>query len=176
MSYRVRVLRTDDLPIVTEIYNAACHAKESTHGRRLWGVREMNDFLFESSPAFEAYTCVDNGTVVGWTALTRYSVREDVEHTAEMSLYVQRSFRRRGIGSILANTLLHRAEFLNLHCIFAMVFADMPHAVSFAEKQCGFLVTGRLPEIFSDSGKYSDILVFEKLLAGDPGSYISGSS
>lgn len=174
MSYRVRLLRTDDLPIVTEIYNAACHAKESTHGKRPWSVREMNDFLFESPPSFEAYTCVDNGAVVGWTALTRYRVREDVRHTAEMSLYVQQSFRRRGMGCALANTLLHRAEFLNLHCIFAIVFADMPHAVSFAEKQCGLLVTGRLPEIFCDCGKYSDILVFEKLLAGEPNRYSPG--
>ncbi|MFG3594565.1 GNAT family N-acetyltransferase [Bradyrhizobium sp. RDI18] len=164
MSYQVRRLRTGDLPSVTEIYNAACHARESTQGTRPWSVKEMQEFLFESHPSFESFTCVDKGAVVGWTALTRYRVREDVKHTAEMSLYVQESFRRKGVGSVLAYTLLNRASLLNLHCIFAMLFKDMPDSISFAERKCGFSVAGCLPEIFSCSGKHYDLLVLERLI------------
>ncbi|XSC42568.1 N-acetyltransferase family protein [Bradyrhizobium sp. RDT10] len=164
MSYQVRPLRKGDLSSVTEIYNAACRARESTQGTRPWSVEEMKEYLFETRPSFESYTCVDKDTVVGWTALTRYRVREDVKHTAEMSLYVQESFRRKGIASALAHTLLNRASILNLHCIFAIVFKDMPHVVSFAERKCGFSVAGCLPEVFSDSGKHYDILVFERVI------------
>ncbi|MHC4049470.1 GNAT family N-acetyltransferase [Bradyrhizobium sp. 25ACV] len=164
MSYQVRPLRTGDLPSVTEIYNAACHARESTQGTRPWSVNEMKEFLFEQRPSFESYTCVDEGAVVGWTAFTRYRVREDVRHTAEMSLYVQESFRHKGIGSILAKTLLNRANSHNLHCVFAMVFKDMPDVVSFAERNCGFSLAGCLREVFSDNGKHYDILVLERLV------------
>ncbi|UPK05834.1 GNAT family N-acetyltransferase [Bradyrhizobium sp. 170] len=160
---QVSPLRTDDLPSVTEIYNAACHARESTQGTRPWSVKEMEEFLF-ASPSFESYTCVNNGSVVGWAALTRYRVREDVKHTAEMSLYVQKSFRCKGAGSALAYTLLNRASLLNVHCIFAMLFKDMPDSVSFAERKCGFSVTGCLPEIFSGSGRNYDLLVLERLI------------
>lgn len=125
----------------------------------------MKAFILEGSPSFESYTCMDNGTVVGWTALTRFCVREDVKHTAEMSLYVQESFRRQGIGTTLARTLLNRARILNLHCVFAIIFKDKPHAPSFAETKCGFTVAGCLPEAFSDSGKHYDVLVVEKLIA-----------
>lgn len=163
MSYQVRPLRTGDLLSVTGIYNAACHARESTHGTRPWSLNEMKQFLLELRPSFESYTCVDKGTVVGWTAFTRHHVREGVQHTAEMSLYVQESFRRKGIGSALAHILLSRAAILNLHCIVAMVFNDMPDVISFAEKRCGFSVAGRLPEVFSEGGKHYDILLLEKL-------------
>lgn len=165
MSYQVRSLRATDLPSVTEIYNIACHARESTQGTRPWSLKEMNEFLFESTPSFESYACVDNGTVVGWTALTRYRVREDINETAEMSLYVRPVFRRMGIGSALARTLLARASILNLHCIFAIVFRDRPNVVSFAERKCGFSVSGCLPGVFSDGAGHCDLLVFERLFA-----------
>lgn len=164
MSYEVRPLRTGDLPSVTEIYNAACRAKESTQGTRLWSVKETEEFLFESHPSFESYTCVAKGAVVGWTAFTRYRVREDLKHTAEMSLYVQESFRRKGIGSALAHTLLNRASILNVHCIVAMAFENRPNDVAFAERKCGFSVAGCLPEVFSDGGKHFDVLVLERLI------------
>ncbi|MBH5390639.1 GNAT family N-acetyltransferase [Bradyrhizobium diversitatis] len=162
MSCQVRPLQTADLPTVTEIYNAACQARESTQGTRPWSVNEMKEFLFESRPSFESYAYVDKDAVVGWTALTRYRVRDDVEHTVEMSLFVQESFRRRGVGAALAHTLLNRAIILNLHCIFAMVFKHKADVVSFAERKCGFSVTGCLPEVFSDSGNHYDILVLER--------------
>lgn len=165
MSYQVRALQAVDLPSVTEIYNAACRARESTQGTRPWSVREMKEFLFESRPSFESYVCVHNGGVVGWTALTRYRVREDVEETAEMSLYVRPAFRQKGVGAALAQTLLARASILNLHCIFAIVFKDMPTVISFAQKKCGFSVVGCLPEVFSDSETHYDLLVFERLMA-----------
>ncbi|WP_342734189.1 GNAT family N-acetyltransferase [Bradyrhizobium sp. B117] len=165
MTYEVRPLRLDDAPSVTEIYNAACMAEESTHGFRRWNVNEMKHFLFERHPTFDSYACVHKGAVVGWTAFTRHNVLEGYQHTAEMSLYVQDSFRFKGVGSALAHTLLNRARCLNLHCILAMVCKDMPHVVAFAERKCGFSVAGCLPIVFSHSGKYRDILILEKLVA-----------
>lgn len=165
MSYQVRALQTVDLPSATEIYNAACRARESTQGTRPWSVREMKEFLFDSHPSFESYACVHKEIVVGWTALTRYRVREDVEETAEMSLYVKPEVRKRGIGTALAQTLLARASILNLHCVFAIVFKDMPNVISFAERKCEFSMVGCLPEVFSDSETHYDLLVFERLMA-----------
>ncbi|MGY8669198.1 GNAT family N-acetyltransferase [Bradyrhizobium sp. UFLA05-109] len=164
MSYEVRPLRSGDLPSVTDIYNAACCARESTQGSRPWTVKEMKEYLFESPPSFESYACVEKGVVVGWTALTRYRVREDVKHTAEMSLYVQETFRRKGIGAALAQTVLDRATTLNLRCIFSMLFNGVPEIASFAEKKCGFSLAGCLPEVFCHRGKQYDILVFERLM------------
>ncbi|ASY61067.1 putative acetyltransferase (plasmid) [Sinorhizobium sp. CCBAU 05631] len=125
----------------------------------------MQEFLFESRPALASFVCVDKGSLVGWTAFTPFRVKEDAEHTAEMSLYVHGSFRRKGVGMALAHTLLNRASLLDLHCIFAIVFKEMPEVVSFAERNCGFSVAGCLPEVFSDNGKYYDVLVLERLIA-----------
>ncbi|MFA1621998.1 N-acetyltransferase family protein [Rhizobium mongolense] len=168
MSYQVRPLATGDLRSVTKIHNAACRAGESTEGTRPWSIQEMREFMFESRPLFESYTCVDKGAVVGWTALTRFRVKEDAKHTAEMSLYVQEAFRRKGIGSALAQTVLNRASMLNLHCIFAMVFKEATGVISFAERKCGFSVAGCLPEVFSDGEKHYDIFVLEKLISPPP--------
>ncbi|MER8917370.1 GNAT family N-acetyltransferase [Mesorhizobium sp. M0761] len=162
MSFQVRPLRTGDLPSVTKIFNAACRARESTEGTRSWSTNEMGEFLLKSRPSLDSYTCVDKGAVVGWTAFTPFRVKEDAKHTAEMSLYIEEPFRRKGIGLALAQTLLARATILDLHCIFAMVFKDMPDLTSFAVRKCGFSVAGCLPEVFSHSGKHHDILVLER--------------
>lgn len=164
MRHQVVRLRTEDLRSVTDVYNAACRARESTQGTRPWSVDDMNTFLFETRPSFESYCCLINGAVAGWAAFTRYSVKEDVKHTVEMSLYVQKSFRRMGVGTALANTLLKRARILDLHCIFAIVFREPPYVASFATGKCGFSDVGCLPEVFSDEGKHHDLLVLEKLM------------
>ncbi|MES0063992.1 GNAT family N-acetyltransferase [Mesorhizobium sp. M0041] len=166
MSYQFHPLRTDDLPSVTKIYNVACRARESTEGTRPWSINEMREFLFEGQPSLESYMCAYKGAVVGWTAFTPFRVKEDANHTAEMSLYVKESFRRKGIGTALAQTLLNRANILDLHCIFAIVFKDMPDVISFAERKCGFSVAGCLPEVFSDGGEHYDLLLLERLVEG----------
>jgi len=164
MRHQIVRLRTQDLRAVTDIYNAACRSKESTQGTRPWSVDEMRTFLFETRPSFESYSCLIDEAVAGWAAFTRYSVKEDVKHTAEMSLYVQEPFRRRGVGTGLANTLLNRARILDLHCIFAIVFKEPSYVASFAERKCDFSVVGCLPEVFSSGGKHYDLLVLEKLM------------
>ncbi|MEI9426208.1 GNAT family N-acetyltransferase [Mesorhizobium sp. Cs1299R1N3] len=166
MSYQVRPLRIDDVPSVTEIYNIACRARESTEGTRPWSINEMRELLFESHPSLGSYTCVDKGAVIGWTAYIPFRVKEDADHTAEMALYVHEQFRRKGIGSDLARTLLNHATILDLHCVFAIVFKDMPSVVSFAERKCGFSVAGCLPEVFSHGGKHYDLLVLERSIDG----------
>lgn len=164
MQYEVRRLQTDDLPEVTDIYNAACRNRESTQGRRPWSVTEMNEFLFARCTSFMACTCVSNGGVIGWTALTRHHDNEGLRQTAEMSLYVQGAFRRKGVGSALADAVLSQASAANLHCIVAMIFADTPSAISFAERKCGLSVVGCLPEAFPGSEANYDILVLQRLI------------
>lgn len=165
MSHQVHPLQMADLERVTDIYNASCHARESTQGMRPWSVQDMKEFLFLSHPSYESYTCMASGTIVGWAALTRLRVPEDVRHTAEMSIYVHEPFRHSGIGTALAHTLLNRARILDVHCIFAMVFGDSRGAVSFAQNRCGMSLSGCLPEIVSDRGKHYDVLILEKLMA-----------
>jgi|GEM_PF-500911 len=165
LSHELRLMQIDDLPGVTGIFNAASRARESTHGMRLWGVDEMRKFLFESPPIFESFVAVSDGGVVGWTALTRHHLRDGYKHTAEMSLYVQPSFRRKGIGTALAETILSRASALNLHNILAIVFKDVPYVIASAEKRFGFSIAACFPEAFDDNGKYHDILILEKLVA-----------
>lgn len=165
MLYEVRRLQTGDLPEVTDIYNAACRDRESTQGRRPWSVTEMNEFLFARRPSFAACTCMSNGSVVGWTALTRHHDNEGLRQTAEMSLYVQGSFRCKGVGSALAHAVLSRASTANLHCILAMIFADIPNVISFAERKCGLSIAGSLPGAFPDNGTNYDILVLQRLIA-----------
>ncbi|MGY4509453.1 N-acetyltransferase family protein [Bradyrhizobium sp. USDA 3650] len=164
MSYQVRRFQVGDLPAATQIYNAACQARESTWGTRCWTVKELNQILFELRPLFDSYTCTHEGALVGWAALTRHHAREGLKHTAEMSVYVQEPFRGKGVGAALARTLLSRASILNVRCILGMVFKDMPRVVSFAERKCGFSVVGCLPEIFSQGGRHYDILMLEKLV------------
>lgn len=161
MQYEVRRLQTADLPEVTDIYNTACRNRESTQGRRPWSVTEMNEFLFARRPSFVA---LSNDSVIGWTALTKHHDNEGLRQTAEMSLYVQGAFRRKGVGSALAHAVLSRASTANLHCILAMIFADIPNVISFAERKCGLSVAGRLPGAFPGNGANYDILVLQRLI------------
>lgn len=104
MRCELRRLQTGDLPEVTDIYNAACRHREATQGIRAWRSAEINEFLFALRPSFVSHTCIRKGDVIGWTALTRHHVNEGVRQTAEMSLHVQGSSRRRSWVSACARS------------------------------------------------------------------------
>ena len=104
---------------------------------------------------------VDNGSVLGWAALTPVSGRCVYAGVAEVSVYVAGSARGKGIGKQLLQALIAASEKNNLWTLQAGIFPENESSIKIHE-DCGFRIVGRREKIGRMNGSWRDTLLLER--------------
>jgi phosphinothricin acetyltransferase len=152
----VRPMSPGDWPAVERLYAEGIATRNAT---------------FETAPPtweeFDAgrltghrLVAVEDGTVLGWAALSRVSVRECYAGVAEHSVYVAESRRGRGIGLALLSALVAGAEADGIWTIQTNVFPENGATVKLHER-VGFRLVGRRERIAQLDGEWRDTLLLE---------------
>ncbi|HSC90045.1 MAG TPA: GNAT family N-acetyltransferase [Gaiellaceae bacterium] len=103
----------------------------------------------------------DDGTVVGWAALTPYSDRCAYAGVAEDSVYVAADARGRGIGTTLLRALVAGAEADGIWTVQAGVFPENRGSLGLHEA-CGFRIVGVRERIGRLDGVWRDVVLLER--------------
>ena len=106
---------------------------------------------------------VSAGDVVGWGSLNSFNPRPAYDHVVDLSVYVERGWRGRGVGHALLQHLLPLAKTLGYH---KMVLATLPdNAMGLAlYRRMGFTPVGVYHEQGRLDGRWVDVLIMERLL------------
>jgi phosphinothricin acetyltransferase len=105
------------------------------------------------------------GAVAGWASLNVFNARRAYDHVADLSIYVERGWRGRGVGRRLLEALVARARAIGYH---KLVLAAFPfnEAGMQAYRRAGFREVGVYREQGLLDGKWVDTIVMEKILEG----------
>ena len=106
-----------------------------------------------------------DGDIVVWGALTRWGLRPAYRHTSEVSVYVDRESRGRGIGQAMTEALIAEADRLGHHALISQVVSDNEASIKVAER-LGFERVGLLKEVGRKFDRWLDVVVMERLLIG----------
>ena len=104
---------------------------------------------------------LSGGRVAGWAALSRVSARGVYEGVAEVSVYVGREFRGRGVGRALLSTLVRESEAEGVWTLQAGVFPENAASVAL-HLSCGFREVGRRERVGRLGGRWRDTLLLER--------------
>jgi phosphinothricin acetyltransferase len=99
--------------------------------------------------------------VVGWAALSPVSRRRAYTGVAEVSVYVARKHRGKGIGRTLLAGLIEESEQHGIWTLQAGVFPENAATVSLHER-AGFREVGRRERISKLNGIWRDTLLLER--------------
>jgi len=102
-----------------------------------------------------------DGDVVGWAALSPVSRRECYRGVTEVSVYVARAARRRGIGRALLAELVRRADDAGIWTIQAGILAGNAPSVAL-HSSCGFRIVGTRERIAQKRGEWLDVVLMER--------------
>jgi phosphinothricin acetyltransferase len=158
MEVRIEPLTLADWPAVRTIYEQGIstgHATFQTH-----------------APDWEAWdrghltTCRlvardDDGTVLGWAALSPVSARPVYAGVAEVSVYVAADTRGKGVGRVLLTALIAASEADGRWTLQAGIFPENRASIQLHES-CGFHVVGRRERIGQHHGTWRDVLLLER--------------
>jgi L-amino acid N-acyltransferase YncA len=105
--------------------------------------------------------------VAGFAATSPYSEREAYAGIAECSVYVAPELRGRGLGSALLDALAVEAERQGLHKLVGKLFASNEASARLVAR-CGFRVVGTHERHGQLEGEWRDVILVERILAGQP--------
>jgi L-amino acid N-acyltransferase YncA len=151
---QIRIATLTDLPWIVAIYNQAVPTHRSTanttpvtvEGRKAWFMEHDP----EKHPIFVAEI---DGQLAGWCSLSTYRPgRMALRFTAEMSLYIDGAFHRKGVGSALAQYALQACPMLGIKNIVGVVIDQNEGSRKLLEK-LGFQQWGYLPRVLDFDGE-----------------------
>jgi phosphinothricin acetyltransferase len=161
----IRIASPGDLPAITGIYNEAIEQRFATADLQPVTVDRRRAWFDEHDPAsLPIFVFDDNGVVRGWCSLSAYRPgREAVRRTAEISYYVGRDSRRRGIGSALVEHAVRESPRLGKHVLFAILLEKNQASVRLMTR-CGFELWGKLPDVAAIDGELVSHLYYGRMV------------
>jgi phosphinothricin acetyltransferase len=166
LTIAIRDARSEDAFALALIYNQGIVDRLATLETEERTADERRAWLEARGPRHPVIVAEADGLVVGFGSLNVFNPRKAYEHVADFSLYVERSWRGKGVGRILLQALIDRARRIGYHKMILSAFPFNPAGMALYEKS-GFRVVGVYKEQGLLDGAWVDTIIMEKLLS-DP--------
>jgi phosphinothricin acetyltransferase len=148
-----------DLPAIVAIYNAAIATRMSTAQLEPVTVTERLPWFRKHSPTQHPLWVLEiDETVAGWFSFQPFKTRAAYRGTAEVSVYVEEHFRRRGVGRTLLREAIAKSPSLKINALLGLIFAHNKMSLELFQG-FGFERWGLLPRVARMEGIARDIVI-----------------
>ena len=162
----IRLATDADMADILVIYN---HAIEHTTAvfeyrphtldmRREW-------FRGKQAAAIPVFVAMQAGRVIGFASYGPFRAWPAYKYSIELSVYVDVTARRRGLGTALVRAVIAEARARDLHVVIAGITADNAISLRLHEK-LGFVEVAHIPEVGYKFGKWLDLKLLQLVLDG----------
>jgi len=165
-----------DLPTIVEIYNATVPTHMVTAELEPTTVEARLPWFREHwSEHYPFWVAESEGRVIAWLDFKRFLPRCAYRGTAEISVYVDEEFRRRGVGQRLLEQAIARAPSLGITALVGLIFGhNEPNLKLF--QSLGFERWGFFPGVAQLDGIQRDLVVMGQHCPARSSSFSSSSS
>ena len=163
----LRFAKLDDLPDIVAIYNQTIPSRMVTADLEPVSVASRKDWFHQhQSDNYPLWVLEIDGQIAGWLSLSPFKERAAYQHTVEISLYIESSYRGQHLGHYCLNFLETAIENYNFETVVALVFGHNLASQSLFAKH-GYFLWGRLPQVARLDDTYQDLLFLGKRYTKD---------
>lgn len=159
----VRGASKADLEAIRAIYNEGIEDRVATLDVDAKSRDSMGDWWLQHIDRYGVLVATESDEVIGWAALNAFSHRCAHADVADLSVYVARSHRGRGIGYVLLARLTQLAKEHGFHKIVLHALNVNEHGKALYRK-AGFNEVGIFREHGRLDGRFVDVVAMELLL------------
>ncbi|HNF32523.1 MAG TPA: N-acetyltransferase family protein [Bacteroidia bacterium] len=156
----IRSATADDIPFITEVYNDAIINTTATFDTEVKSIEDRMLWFKNHDGNHPIIVAENDGVLSGWASLTAWSDRCAYNGTAEVSVYVHKQHRGRGIGKALLEILILKGESKGLHYLLSRI-ASGNEASIHLHTIFGFRHIGIMKEVGFKFGNYVDVHLME---------------
>ena len=140
----IRKATEHDLSAIKDIYNYAVLNTTATYDINPRDDKYFANMLSEHTGKYLLAVYEDNGDIIGYVALSRFSRRDAYDITAELSIYVKADCQNKHIGTQLMEYALSYAQTENRFLtIVSLITSDNEHSI-YLHKKFGFEFGGKI--------------------------------
>ncbi len=161
----VRAAEAADLPAILDIYNEAVLNSTATFDVEPRTMEEQERWSRQFVQPYVLLVAEGEGEVLGWGCLHPFGGKPGYRYTTEDSLYVRADCRGNGIGRLLLAALLEAGTANGFRTVVARIDGDNPVSLRL-HQSLGFEYAGREREVGYKFGRWLDVVVMQKTLAG----------
>ena len=158
----VRPARPSDAASICAIYNQGIEDRIATLETERRTPEERREWIEARGPRHPVIVADAGGETVGWGSLNSYNPRPAYQHVADFSVYIERSWRGKGVGRGLLARLIELAREIGYHKMMLSAFPFNEAGVALYERM-GFSQVGICREMGLLDGVWVDTVVMEKL-------------
>jgi phosphinothricin acetyltransferase len=158
----IRRARPEDIEGITEIYNDSILRETATFDTVPKTLEEQRSWFSDHGERYPLIVSEEEGVIVGWCSLSRWSDRCAYADTAEISLYVREGHRGKGIGKRLLRKTMEAGGEAGLHTVIARITQGNETSILLHEKE-GFEHIGVMREVGRKFGTLLDVHLMQKI-------------
>ncbi|MBE0571307.1 MAG: N-acetyltransferase [Ignavibacteriaceae bacterium] len=142
-----------DIVEILKIYNQAVDEKFATADTEQVSIESRKDWFTQHSPeTYPIYVAEENDEIIGWCSLSPHRPgRKALRTVAEISYYIHKNFRRKGVASSLISYTINSAKELGFENLISILLDANKTSIYILEK-FGFEKWGHLPDIAEIDG------------------------
>jgi len=163
MEFKVREAKACDIDLITKVYNEGIEDRIATLETRLRDEIEMAQWLENRDERHKVIVIESDNVIYGWASVNVFNSRCCYSGVGDISIYIGREHRGKGIGKILLNGLINVAKEQDFHKLVLSTF-DFNKAGHKLYKSLGFREVGTYMNQGILDGEFVNITIMEKLL------------
>lgn len=167
---KIRDATLDDAARLVEIYAPYITETAVSFEYEVPSVDEFKERIKNVKEKYPYLVCEKDGLIVGYVYASAYSKREAYDWTVGTSIYVDKNFRRMGIGSLLYKHLEERLKKMGIENLLAGV-AYCEREDEYLTKDSykfhlrkGYVMAGHLKDVGKKFNRHYDLLWLQKKL------------
>jgi phosphinothricin acetyltransferase len=144
----MRTAKGEDIDRINEIHNQAINEKFKVAYLTSWTKDIMLEWFKEhDDKEYPVYVAEIDNTVIGYVYINSYRPgRAALKQTAELSYFVDKNYRGKGVGKKLIEFMESQCRGLGIKTLFAIIIDNNEASIKLIKK-CGYKEWGHLPEI-----------------------------
>jgi len=163
-AYRLRLASAADAEAICRIYNQGIENRIATLETELRTPDERRQWLASRGARHPVIVAeAESETVTGWASLNVFNAREAYRFVADISVYVERGWRGKGVGRVMLEKLVELGRTHGYHKLVLSAFPGNAAGMALYTKS-GFRTVGIYHEQGQLDGKWVDTIIMEKVL------------
>ena len=161
----IRPATRQDLSAMLTIYNTEVKHSTATFDLQEKTIEEWTEwFQYHGDETHPIFITEVEGNVAGYASLSQYREKEAFKTTVELSIYIDKQYRGKGIADALMQHIIQYAkQTAGIHCIISVITTGNDISVHL-HKKYGFTYAGTLHEVGNKFGEYCGIDNYELIL------------
>lgn len=166
--YIIRDAKPEDAARLAEIYSYYVDETAVSFEYTAPTAEEFGERIRKITAKYPYLVCVRDGVAVGYAYASAYSSREAYSWTAAVSIYVDREYRRQGIGALLYAELEKRlCEIGIVNLLAGVAYADeedeyLSHDSCKFHLRSGYTETAHLVTVGKKFDRWYDLIWYQK--------------